>query len=89
MGTIAGIARHGRPRGEMEILDCVAISVESGLAGDFRGAVKLFEQDNAHELMGEGEGPEGQYQVGAGQHRGMQAEGTANHIGKGGVPVGG
>ena len=39
-GTIAGIARHGRPKGPMETLDAVQVSIESGLAGDFRGAVK-------------------------------------------------
>lgn len=40
MGTVAGIARHARPRGPMEVLDRVTITVESGLDGDFRGAVK-------------------------------------------------
>jgi len=40
MGVLAGIARHGRPRGPIEILDAVHVSVEAGLAGDFRGAVK-------------------------------------------------
>ena len=40
MGIIAGIARHARPRGPMEVLDRVTISVASGLDGDFRGAVK-------------------------------------------------
>lgn len=39
-GIIAGIARHARPRGPMETLDRVAITVEAGLDGDFRGAVK-------------------------------------------------
>jgi len=39
-GTLVGIARHGRPRGPIEILDAVDVTVESGLAGDFRGAVK-------------------------------------------------
>jgi MOSC domain-containing protein YiiM len=40
MGVLAGIARHGRPRGPIEILDSVRVTVEAGLAGDFRGAVK-------------------------------------------------
>lgn len=40
MGIVAGIARHGRPRGPMETLDRVQITVEAGLDGDFRGAVK-------------------------------------------------
>ena len=39
-GTLAGIARHGRPRGLIEELETVNITVESGLDGDFRGAVK-------------------------------------------------
>lgn len=39
-GTVAGIARHGRPKGPMETLDSVRVSIESGLDGDFRGAVK-------------------------------------------------
>ena len=40
MGVLAGIARHGRPRGPIEVLESVHVSVEAGLAGDFRGAVK-------------------------------------------------
>lgn len=40
MGTLAGIARHARPRGTMEVLDSVGVTVEAGLDGDFRGAVK-------------------------------------------------
>lgn len=39
-GILAGIARHARPRGPIETLDTVEVSVEAGLAGDFRGAVK-------------------------------------------------
>lgn len=39
-GRLAGIARHARPRGPIETLDHVSVSVEAGLAGDFRGAVK-------------------------------------------------
>ena len=40
MGVVAGIARHGRPRGPIELLDRVEVTRERGLAGDFRGAVK-------------------------------------------------
>jgi MOSC domain-containing protein YiiM len=40
MGMLAGIARHGRPRGPIELLESVRVTVEAGLAGDFRGAVK-------------------------------------------------
>lgn len=39
-GTLAGIARHARPRAAMEVLDRVRVTVETGLDGDFRGAVK-------------------------------------------------
>ncbi len=39
-GTIAGIARHGRPKGPMEVIDRVRVTVEAGLDGDYRGAVK-------------------------------------------------
>jgi len=39
-GTLAGIARHGRPRGPIETIDHVEVTVEAGLAGDFRGAIK-------------------------------------------------
>ena len=39
-GILAGIARHSRPRGPMEVLDHVRVTVEGGLDGDFRGAVK-------------------------------------------------
>ncbi|WP_066651224.1 MULTISPECIES: MOSC domain-containing protein [Sphingomonas] len=40
MGVLAGIARHGRPRGSIELLDTVEVTRDGGLAGDFRGAVK-------------------------------------------------
>ena len=40
MGIVTGIARHARPRGPMEVLDHVGVTVEAGLDGDFRGAVK-------------------------------------------------
>jgi MOSC domain-containing protein YiiM len=36
-GRLLGIARHGRPRGPIETLDHVHVSIEGG---DFRGAVK-------------------------------------------------
>jgi len=39
-GTLAGIARHARPRGRMEVIERVRVTVEAGLDGDFRGAVK-------------------------------------------------
>src|SRR4051812_15250944 len=39
-GVLVGIARHAFPRAPMEVIEHVHVSVESGLAGDFRGAVK-------------------------------------------------
>lgn len=39
-GTLGGIARHGRPRGPIETIDSVEVTIEGGLHGDFRGAVK-------------------------------------------------
>jgi MOSC domain-containing protein YiiM len=40
MGRLLGIARHDRPRGTMETLDHVDVTVEQGLHGDFRGSLK-------------------------------------------------
>ena len=40
MGTLAGIARHARPKAPMEVLDHAHVTIDSGIAGDFRGAVK-------------------------------------------------
>jgi MOSC domain-containing protein YiiM len=39
-GRLGGIARHARPRGPIEPIEHVSVSVASGLQGDFRGAVK-------------------------------------------------
>ncbi|WP_315761246.1 MOSC domain-containing protein [Sphingomonas sp. Y38-1Y] len=39
-GRLAGIARHAFPRGPIEVIDHVEVSVAGGLTGDFRGAVK-------------------------------------------------
>ncbi len=40
MGVLAGIARHGRPKGPMETVDHVDVTLEGGLHGDFRGVIK-------------------------------------------------
>ncbi|WP_109806650.1 MOSC domain-containing protein [Sphingosinithalassobacter portus] len=40
MARIAGIARHDRPRGPIETIDTVEVTIDGGLAGDFRGAVR-------------------------------------------------
>jgi MOSC domain-containing protein YiiM len=39
-GAIVGIARHAVPKGAMEVIDSVAITIEGGLDGDFRGRLK-------------------------------------------------
>ena len=39
-GRLLGIARKGRPRGVIETIDHAAVGLETGIAGDFRGAVK-------------------------------------------------
>lgn len=40
VGTLAGIARHARPKGDMETVDTAAVSLDRGIAGDYRGGVK-------------------------------------------------
>lgn len=40
MGVLAGIARHGRPKGQMETVDHVEVTVDGGLHGDFHGVIK-------------------------------------------------
>ena len=39
-GRLIGIARKGRPRGEMETLDHAMVGIETGIAGDYRGAMR-------------------------------------------------
>jgi MOSC domain-containing protein YiiM len=39
-GTLLGIARHGRPRGPMETVETVEVTVNEGVHGDFRGSLK-------------------------------------------------
>ncbi|HEY0623704.1 MOSC domain-containing protein [Sphingomonas sp.] len=40
MGRIAGIARHAFSKAPMETIDRARVTLESGIAGDFRGAMK-------------------------------------------------
>jgi len=40
MGSVLGIALRAKPRAAMQPVDRVEVSVEHGLAGDFRGAQK-------------------------------------------------
>jgi MOSC domain-containing protein YiiM len=39
-GRLAGIARHDRPRGPIEVLEAIEVTLEGGLAGDWRGSLK-------------------------------------------------
>jgi len=39
-GRLLGIARHGRPRGPIETVESVHVSIDGGIDGDFRGTVK-------------------------------------------------
>lgn len=40
MGTLIGIARHARPKAPMEVIEHARVTLETGIAGDFRGAMK-------------------------------------------------
>ena len=40
MGTLAGIARHARPKAAIEVIEHALVTVDGGITGDFRGAVK-------------------------------------------------
>jgi hypothetical protein len=39
-GVLAGIARHAYPKAPMEVLTEAMVTIEAGISGDFRGAVK-------------------------------------------------
>ncbi|MEH3120817.1 MAG: MOSC domain-containing protein [Sphingomonas phyllosphaerae] len=39
-GVLLGIARHARSRAPMELVDHVEVTVEGGIHGDFRGAMR-------------------------------------------------
>jgi len=39
-GVLVGIARHAFPKAPMEVVDSVEVTIDGGLAGDFRGVVK-------------------------------------------------
>jgi MOSC domain-containing protein YiiM len=63
-GKLAGIARHGAPKGPMETLNHVAVTTAEGVHGDFRGGlasskpsrrrqVSLIEADSVSAAMAE------------------------------------
>lgn len=39
-GRLDGIARHARPRGPIETLSRVSVTITDGLQGDYRGAIR-------------------------------------------------
>ncbi|QIG80528.1 MOSC domain-containing protein [Stakelama tenebrarum] len=45
MGKLTGIARHDHPRGPIETIDSVEVTVDGGLHGDFRGTVRAPGKD--------------------------------------------
>jgi MOSC domain-containing protein YiiM len=63
-GRLAGIARHAEPKGAMETLDRIAVTMAEGVRGDYRGArasakpdrkrqVTIIESDGVHAAMAE------------------------------------
>ncbi len=40
VGRLCGIARHGRPKGPIETVDRVRVTLEEGIHGDYRGTIK-------------------------------------------------
>ncbi|WP_326524432.1 MOSC domain-containing protein [Sphingomonas sp.] len=39
-GVLVGIARHARPKAPMEVVEHARVTRETGIAGDYRGAMK-------------------------------------------------
>ncbi|QNE31003.1 MOSC domain-containing protein [Sphingomonas sp. NBWT7] len=40
IGRLAGIARHAFPKSPMEVIEAAEVTLEGGIAGDYRGAMK-------------------------------------------------
>ncbi|MEP6785424.1 MAG: MOSC domain-containing protein [Sphingomonadales bacterium] len=40
MGILVGIARHARPKGPLETVQQATVSLEAGIVGDYRGAMR-------------------------------------------------
>ena len=49
-GRLAGIARHGAPKGPMEALGHVAVTTAEGLHGDFRGGLASSKQTRKRQV---------------------------------------
>ena len=52
MGRLLGIARHARPRGPMETIDHVHVTITDGVHGDFRGGLKPGRNKRQVTLLG-------------------------------------
>ena len=63
-GTLAGIARHARSKGPMEVVDRASITFAGGVEGDFRGAMKGKPHKRQVTLMEAGDWTAAQAEVG-------------------------
>jgi MOSC domain-containing protein YiiM len=49
-GTLAGIARHGQPKGPMETVNAVSVTAAEGVHGDFRGALAAMKKGRKRQV---------------------------------------
>lgn len=63
-GTLAGIARHARPKGPMEVIERASITFTGGVEGDFRGAMKGKPYKRQVSLLEAGDWASAQAEVG-------------------------
>ena len=49
-GRLAGIARHGEPKGPMETLGQVSVTIAEGVRGDYRGARASMKPDRKRQV---------------------------------------
>ncbi len=49
-GTLAGIARHAEPKGPMETLERVPVTIAEGVRGDFRGGRASMKPDRTRQV---------------------------------------
>lgn len=66
IGVLAGIARHARSRAPMEVLDHAQVTLDGGIVGDFRGAMKGKPYRRQVTLMERGDWDAATAEVGAG-----------------------
>lgn len=63
-GILKGIARHAFSRGPIELVQTVRVTVETGLDGDFRGALKPGRNNRQVSLMEVGDWAQAMREVG-------------------------